>query len=156
MREAVIVSTARTPIGKAYRGAFNNTSGQALAGHAIRHAVQRAGVEPGEIEDCVMGNALTQGSTGGNFGRQAAMAAGLPVIATRCEGTSEAVVHRRTGCLVEPGSVSQLASAIESLVDGEIDYEQASAESIARHAERFSDDAMAAQVAEVYRELLDD
>lgn len=85
-----------------------------------------------------------------------AMAAGLPVIATRCEGTSEAVVHRRTGCLVEPGSVSQLASAIESLVDGEIDYEQASAESIARHAERFSDDAMAAQVAEVYRELLDD
>ena len=79
MREAVIVSTARTPIGKAYRGAFNNTSGQALAGHAIKHAVARAGIDGAEVEDCVMGNALTQGSTGGNFGRQAAMAAGLPV-----------------------------------------------------------------------------
>ena len=79
MREAVIVSTARTPIGKAYRGAFNNTSGQSLAGHAIKHAVARAGIDGAEVEDCVMGNALTQGSTGGNFGRQAAMAAGLPV-----------------------------------------------------------------------------
>ncbi|MGB0506131.1 MAG: acetyl-CoA C-acyltransferase [Pikeienuella sp.] len=79
MREAVIVSTARTPIGKAYRGAFNATSGQALAGHAISHAVSRAGIEPGEVEDCIMGAALTQGSTGGNFGRQAAMRAGLPV-----------------------------------------------------------------------------
>ena len=79
MREAVIVSTARTPIGKAYRGAFNNTSGQALAGHAIKHAVKRAGLEGAEVEDVIMGNALTQGSTGGNYGRQAAMAAGLPV-----------------------------------------------------------------------------
>ena len=79
MREAVIVSTARTPIGKAYRGAFNNTSGQALAGHAIKHAVARAGIDGAEVEDCIMGNALTQGSTGGNYGRQAAMAAGLPV-----------------------------------------------------------------------------
>lgn len=79
MKEAVIVSTARTPIGKAYRGAFNATTGQQLAGHAIKHAVERAGVEGGQIEDCIMGNALTQGSTGGNFGRQAAMAAGLPV-----------------------------------------------------------------------------
>ncbi|WP_340108051.1 acetyl-CoA C-acyltransferase [Pikeienuella sp. HZG-20] len=79
MREAVIVSTARTPIGKAYRGAFNATTAQALAGHAIEHAVKRAGIEPGEVEDCIMGNALTQGSSGHNFGRQAAMRAGLPV-----------------------------------------------------------------------------
>lgn len=79
MREAVIVSTARTPIGKAYRGAFNNTSGQQLGGHAIKHAVQRAGIDGAEVEDVIMGNALTQGSTGMNFGRQAAMAAGLPV-----------------------------------------------------------------------------
>ena len=77
MREAVIVSTARTPIGKAYRGAFNFTSGQQLGGHAIRHAVARAGLEGPEVEDVIMGNALTQGSTGMNFGRQAAMAAGL-------------------------------------------------------------------------------
>ncbi|WP_197527590.1 glycosyltransferase [Posidoniimonas polymericola] len=83
-----------------------------------------------------------------------AMAAGLPVIATHCEGTAEAVAHRETGYLVEPSSVSQLAGAIDSLLTGELDYEQASARSIARHAERFSDDAMAAQVAEVYRELL--
>ena len=78
MREAVIVSTARTPIGRAYRGAFNDTQAQQLGGHAIRHAVQRAGVDPAEIEDVVMGAALQQGSTGTNIGRQAALAAGLP------------------------------------------------------------------------------
>ncbi len=79
MREAVIVSTARTPIGKAYRGAFNDTQAQALAGHAISHAVSRAGIEPAEVEDVILGCALQQGSTGGNIGRQAAMRAGLPV-----------------------------------------------------------------------------
>ena len=78
MREAVIVSTARTPIGKAYRGAFNDTQGQALGGHAIRAAVARAGVDPAEVEDVVMGAALQQGSTGGNVARQAALRAGLP------------------------------------------------------------------------------
>ncbi|NNM74721.1 acetyl-CoA C-acyltransferase [Enterovirga aerilata] len=78
MREAVIVSTARTPIGKAYRGAFNDTQAQALGGHAIREAVSRAGIEPGEVEDVVMGAALQQGSTGGNIARQAALRAGLP------------------------------------------------------------------------------
>ena len=79
MREAVIVSTARTPIGKAYRGAFNNTQAQALAGHAIRHAVDRAGLEGGEVDDVVMGAALQQGSQGMNIGRQAALRAGLPI-----------------------------------------------------------------------------
>ncbi len=78
MREAVIVSTARTPIGKAYRGAFNDTQAQALAGHAIAHAVSRAGIDPAEIEDVIMGSALQQGSTGSNIGRQAALRAGLP------------------------------------------------------------------------------
>jgi acetyl-CoA C-acetyltransferase len=79
MREAVIVSVARTPVGKAYRGAFNNTQGQELAGHAIAEAVKRAGVDPQEIEDVLLGCALEQGSTGGNVARQAAMRAGLPV-----------------------------------------------------------------------------
>jgi acetyl-CoA C-acetyltransferase len=79
MREAVIVSTARTPIGKAYRGAFNNTQGQELAAHAIAHAVERAGIDPAEVEDVVMGCALQQGSTGGNVARQALLRAGLPV-----------------------------------------------------------------------------
>ena len=78
MREAVIVSTARTPIGKAYRGAFNDTQAQALGGHAIRHAVERAKIDPAEIEDVVMGAALQQGSTGSNIARQCAIRAGLP------------------------------------------------------------------------------
>jgi acetyl-CoA C-acetyltransferase len=79
MREAVIVSTARTPIGKAYRGAFNNTHGADLGAHSVRHAVERAGVEPGEVEDVLMGCALPEGATGGNIARQIAIRAGMPV-----------------------------------------------------------------------------
>jgi acetyl-CoA C-acetyltransferase len=79
MREAVIVSTARTPIGRAYRGAFNNTHGADLGAHAVRHAVERAGVEPGAVEDVLMGCALPEGATGGNIARQIAIRAGLPV-----------------------------------------------------------------------------
>src|SRR5271166_2028488 len=78
MREAVIVSTARTPIGKAYRGAFNDTHAQTLGGHVIAHALNRAHVEGGEVDDVVMGAALQQGSTGGNIARQSALRAGLP------------------------------------------------------------------------------
>src|ERR1700724_1663743 len=78
MREAVIVSTARTPIGKAYRGAFNNTQAQTLGGHVIAEAVRRAGVDPAEIDDVVMGAAMQQGSSGFNVARQCAMRAGLP------------------------------------------------------------------------------
>jgi acetyl-CoA C-acetyltransferase len=79
MREAVIVSTARTPIGKAYRGAFNNTQGQELIGHALAQAVKRAGVAAAEIEDVVVGCAMQQGSTGGNVARQGLLRAGFPV-----------------------------------------------------------------------------
>ncbi len=78
MREAVIVSTARTPIGKAGRGAFNNTGSQALAGHAIKHAVARAKVDPAEIEDVIMGASLHQGSAFQNVARQSLLRAGLP------------------------------------------------------------------------------
>lgn len=78
-REAAIVGVARTPIGKAYRGAFNNTPGQELAGHAIRHALERAGIEGGEVEDVLVGCAMQQGTTGFNVARQAALRAGLPV-----------------------------------------------------------------------------
>jgi acetyl-CoA C-acetyltransferase len=78
MREAVIVSTARTPIGKAYRGAFNDTPAQTLGGHAIASALGRAGVSGGEVDDVVMGAALQQGATGGNVARQCALRAGLP------------------------------------------------------------------------------
>ena len=79
MREAVIVSTARTPIAKAYRGALNNTHGAEFAGHVIKHAVKRSGVELEEVEDVIMGCGLPEGATGGNIARQASLSAGLPV-----------------------------------------------------------------------------
>ena len=79
MREAVIVSTARTPIGKAYRGAFNNTDAPTLGGHAIKHAVKRANIAPQEVDDVIMGCAMPQGTQGKNIARNAALAAGLPV-----------------------------------------------------------------------------
>ena len=78
MREAVIVSTARTPIGRAFRGAFNDTQTQALGAHAVAAAVERAGIDPAEVDDVVLGCALQQGSSGFNTARQAALKAGLP------------------------------------------------------------------------------
>ncbi len=78
-REAVIASFARTPIGKAYRGAFNDTGAPEIAGAAIAAAVERAGIDAAEIDDCIMGCAMPQGSTGLNVGRSAALAGGLPV-----------------------------------------------------------------------------
>jgi acetyl-CoA C-acetyltransferase len=79
MSDAVIVSAARTPIGKAYRGAFNNTEAPTLAAHAIKAAIARAGIEAGEVDDLLMGAALQQGSQSMNLGRMAAFAADLPV-----------------------------------------------------------------------------
>jgi acetyl-CoA acetyltransferase family protein len=79
MTDAVIVSTARTPIGRAFRGALNNIKSPTLAAHAIRHAVQRARVEPGEIDDVVFGTVLAAGTAGMNVARSAAIAADLPV-----------------------------------------------------------------------------
>lgn len=78
MRSAVIVSTARTPIGRAYRGAFNATPAPTLAAHAIRAAVERAGIDPAQIEDCILGSAMPQGQQH-TIGRTAALRAGLPV-----------------------------------------------------------------------------
>jgi acetyl-CoA C-acetyltransferase len=77
-REAVIVATARTPIGRAYRGAYNDTEATTLAGHVVAEAVRRSGVEPGEVEDVVFGCAVQQGTTGQNIARFAALRAGLP------------------------------------------------------------------------------
>ncbi|RLA37965.1 MAG: acetyl-CoA C-acyltransferase, partial [Gammaproteobacteria bacterium] len=78
MREAVIVSSARTPIGKAYRGIFNDTEGPTLGAIPIREAVARAGVDPADIDDVIMGCALQQGTTGYNIARLSALRAGLP------------------------------------------------------------------------------
>ena len=79
MADAVIVSTARTPIGRAYRGAFNNLHGASLGGHVVAEAVKRAGVAPDEVSDVMMGCAMPEGATGGNIARQIAIRAGLPV-----------------------------------------------------------------------------
>ncbi|MCW5827794.1 MAG: acetyl-CoA C-acyltransferase [Deltaproteobacteria bacterium] len=79
MKQAVIVASARTPIGKAFKGAFNSTHGADMAAHAIKSALERAKVDPGEIEDVVMGCGLPEGSTGNNVGRIAAIRAGCPV-----------------------------------------------------------------------------
>lgn len=79
MREAVVVSTARTPIGRAYKGAFSDTQGQELAAHAIAAAVERAGLDPSDVEEVILGCAMQEGSTGYNVARQAALRAELPV-----------------------------------------------------------------------------
>ncbi|WP_230530049.1 acetyl-CoA C-acyltransferase [Microvirga roseola] len=108
MREAVIVSTARTPIGKAYRGAFNNTQAQALGGHAIAEAVRRAGIVPAEVGDVVVGAAMQQGSTGSNIARQAGLRAGLP--------TSVAGMSMDRQCA--SGLMAIATAAKEIIVDG--------------------------------------
>ena len=106
MREAVIVSTARTPIGKAYRGAFNDTHAQTLGGHVIASALKRASVEGGEVDDVVMGAALQQGSQGGNVARQSLLRAGLP---TSVAGMS---VDRQCA-----SGLMAIASAAKEIVD---------------------------------------
>ncbi len=78
MTEAVIVSTARTPIGKAYRGGFNNLAGATLGAASVSAAVERAGIDPSRVDDVIMGSALQQGATGSNIARQVALRAGLP------------------------------------------------------------------------------
>ena len=79
MREAAIVSIARTGIGKAFRGSLNRTHGATMAAHVIRHAVERAHIDPAEVEDVILGCGLPEGATGHNIGRAAALRAGLPV-----------------------------------------------------------------------------
>ena len=79
MTEAVIVSTARTGLGKSWKGAFNMTYGATLGAHSVQHAVARAGIDPAEVEDVIMGSAMGEGTTGGNIARQIALRAGLPI-----------------------------------------------------------------------------
>src|SRR5439155_23619596 len=117
---AVIVSTARTPIGKAYRGAFNLTHGATLAGHVIEHAVQRAGVDPGEVEDVVMGCAMPEGATGHNIARQAALRAGLPVTVSAmtvnrfCSSGLQAIAIAAQRVIVDGVAVA-VAGGLESI-----------------------------------------
>ena len=106
MVDAVIISTARTPIGKAYRGALNDTPGATLGAHAIAHALQRSGVEGGEIEDVIMGCAMQEGTTGLNVARRALLTAGLPVT------TAGTTIDRQ--CSSGLQSMALLANAIRN------------------------------------------
>lgn len=110
MRDAVIVSTARTPIGKAYRGAFNNLEGPALAAHAVRAAVSRAGLEGGEIADAIFGSALTQGSTGVNVARHIAQASGL------ADSVAGVTLDRQCA-----SGLNAIAAAAHGVMTGEMD-----------------------------------
>jgi acetyl-CoA C-acetyltransferase len=120
MTNAVIVSTARTPIGKAYRGAFNDTNGTTLGAHVIRHAVERAGVAPEEIEDVVMGCANPEGPTGSNVARLAALKAGLPVTTSGmtlnrfCSSGLQAIATA-AGRVINEGVPITVAGGVESV-----------------------------------------
>ncbi len=119
-RDAVIVSTARTPIGKAYRGAFNNTYGATLSGHAVEHAVARSGLEPAEIEEVVLGCARPDGTTGGNIARQAALRAGLPTdisaltVSRMCSSGLQAIATAAQRIIVD-GVPACVAGGLESI-----------------------------------------
>lgn len=119
-REAAVVSVARTPIGKAYRGAFNNTPGQELAGHAIAHAIERARIDPAEVEDVLLGCAMQQGTAGFNIGRQAALRAGLPVtvpgstIDRQCSSALMAIAAA-AGQIVNEGMTVTVGGGVESI-----------------------------------------
>jgi acetyl-CoA C-acetyltransferase len=120
MTDAVIVSTARTPLGKSWRGSFNMTHGATLAGHAIEHAIKRAGIDPGEVEDVILGCALPQGATGLNIGRYAALRAGLPVTAggttidRQCASGLQAIAVASQRVIVDKVPV-MVAGGVESI-----------------------------------------
>ena len=90
MTSAVIVSTARTPLAKSWKGSFNMTHGATLGGHAVQHAVQRAGIDPATVDDVIMGCANPEGATGMNIARQIALKAGLPVTTSGMTSTVSA------------------------------------------------------------------
>ena len=110
MRDAVIVSTARTPIGRAYRGAFNNTDAPSLGGHAIRHAIERATIDPAAVEDAIMGCAMPQGTQSPNIARLCALAGGLPAT------TPGMTVDRQCS-----SGMMAIATAAKSIMAGELD-----------------------------------
>lgn len=120
MSEAVIVSTARTPIGRAFRGAFNDTHSATMGGHVIRHAVERAGIDPGEVEDVVMGAGWPEGATGKNIARLSGIRAGLPVTSSGttvnrfCGSGLQAIAFAAQRVLVDKVPV-MVAGGVESI-----------------------------------------
>src|SRR4029078_10671214 len=120
MPDAVIVSTARTPLCKSWRGAFNITHGATMGGHALRHAIERAHLEPGDVEDVIMGCANPEGATGRNIARQIAIRAGCPV------ATSGMTVNRFCS-----SGLQTIAIASQRIISGEGDiYAAGGVESI--------------------------
>ena len=151
MADAVIVSTARTPVGKAYRGGLNDTPGATLGAHAISHALKRSGLEGGEIEDVIMGCAMQEGTTGLNVARRALLVAGLPVTAA---GTT---IDRQ--CSSGMQSMALLANAIRN--DGVVAGIAGGLESISlvqndhRNTFRLVDKTLTGPAADVYMPMID-
>ncbi len=110
MTNAVIVSTARTPLAKSWKGSFNMTHGATLGGHAVQHAVQRAGIDPASVDDVIMGCATPEGATGSNIARQVALRAGLPIT------TSGMTINRFCS-----SGLQTIATAAQRIIAGEGD-----------------------------------
>ena len=151
MNDAVIVSTARTPIGKAYRGAFNNTHGAVLGGHVVRHAVERAGIDPGEVEDIIMGCGMPEGATGGNIARQIAIRAGLPVTVSGvtvnrfCSSGLQAIAMAAHRVMVDKVPV-MVAGGLDSISLVQNDHQ---------NRFRFTDDWIVEHKPDVYMSMID-
>jgi acetyl-CoA C-acetyltransferase len=151
MSDAVVVSTARTPIGKAYRGGLNDTDGPTLAGHAIEHAVKRAAIELEIIEDVVLGCALQEGTTGGNVARRALLRAGLPVmiagttIDRQCSSGFQAIALAARSIMLD-GVTAAVAGGVESISLVQNDH---------RNTFHQRDPALVAMKPEVYMPMID-
>ena len=149
MTSAVIVSTARTPLAKSWKGAFNMTHGATLGGHAVQHAVQRAGVDPAAVDDVIMGCANPEGATGMNIARQIALKAGLPITA------SGMTINRFCS-----SGLQTIATASQRIIAGEGDvYVAGGVESIScvqqdMNLHMIQDLALAKQKPEIYWSML--
>ncbi len=150
-RRAVILSTARTPIGRAHRGAFNDTQAQTLGGHAIKAAITKAGIDPDTVEDVIMGAAMQVGSTGGNIGRQSLLRAGLPVgvpgmsIDRACASGLMAIATAAKQIVVDGMSVT-IGGGVESVSLVRAEYQKAG---------RAKDSALVEHVPELYMSMLE-
>lgn len=141
MREAAIVSAARTPIGRAFRGAFNQTNGAEMAGFVVAEAMKRAGVDPAEIEDVVIGSGLPEGATGNNIGRTTALRAGCPVtvpgqtVSRYCASGLDAIAAASKRVIVDHADVV-VGGGVESvsMVQNNLNQEFITDEWLLRHA----------------------
>ena len=149
MTSAVIVSTARTPLAKSWKGSFNMTHGATLGGHAVQHAVQRAGIDPAAVDDVIMGCANPEGATGMNIARQIALKAGLPVT------TSGMTINRFCS-----SGLQTIATAAQRIIAGEGEvYVAGGVESIScvqqeMNLHMIQDLALAKQKPEIYWSML--